>query len=400
MSKTIEIIARFEGERHRFSNPGGTSVLIGSARLDSASKEVAKESGVSDVDRPITIKGEDDFALEPAKTYRFLGTFSNYQNKRSGESEKQFHFRTYVDHVPHTLEGISDYVARCGKGCGVGPAKAKRLVEHFGPDSALDEIRNKPDVVSKVASIDRELADRLANVLQSLKATENAKIELDRLLTNRGFPKTLSGRLIKEWGNKAAEIVASDPYRLMSFRGIGFKLADRLYLELGHDPKAIDRQALCLWYSIASDNAGHSWFPAAEMVQKLQSMIGSGSDYRSAIVRGREWWGEVGEDHYGAIATIRTNSDGVIDENGNQLWLAEGRTAKQESRLANLVYAATVESDSESQLLTVYGETEHSETVSASVMRCARCGRALTAETVFLVGEKPFGPVCFQYITA
>lgn len=399
MSKTVEIIGRFEGERFRFSNPGGSSVIVGSVRLDSTSKDLAKAAGVDDVDRPLAIKGEDDFTLEPRQTYRFLGTFNQYTNKRSGEVEKQFHFRTFVDHVPHTLEGISAYVAQCGKGCGIGPAKAKRLVEHFGPDAALDEIRNRPEVVAKVASIDIELATRLAETLKAYKATENAKIELDRLLTNRGFPKTLSGRLLKEWGNKAAEIVATEPYRLMAFRGIGFRLADRLYIELGHDPKAIDRQALCLWYSIASDNAGHSWFPAAEAVSKLQSMIGSGVDYRAAILRGREY-GAISEEHYGAIATIRTNSaTGSIDEHGDQLWLAEGRVARQEQRLADLIFAAMREPELEVTMLSLVTETERSETVSASVMRCARCGRALTAEQVFVVGGKPYGPVCFQYAT-
>ena len=41
MSKTVEIIGRFEGEKFRFSNPGGSSVIVGSVRLDSSSKDLA-----------------------------------------------------------------------------------------------------------------------------------------------------------------------------------------------------------------------------------------------------------------------------------------------------------------------------------------------------------------------
>jgi hypothetical protein len=249
-----------------------------------------------------------------------------------------------------------------------------------------------------VASIDVELAERLASKLLLQKETENAKLEIDRLLSNRGFPKTLANRLIKEWGNKAAEIVASDPYRLMSFRGIGFKLADRLYLELGHDPKSIDRQALCLWHAVASDPAGHSWFPAAEVVSRLHAAVGSGSDYRAAIIRGREL-GSISEDHYGAICTIRTRSTtGAIDEEGDELWIAEGRVAAQEQRLAELIVAAQTERSRESQMITIYGESQVIEKVPATVMQCARCGRALTAESVFVVDGKPFGPTCIQYV--
>lgn len=399
MSKTVEIIGRFEGERFRFSNPGGSSVIVGSVRLDASSKDLAKAAGVDDVDRPLAVKGEDDFTLEPRRTYRFLGTFNQYTNKRSGEIEKQFHFRTFVPHIPPTLEGITAHVASCGRGCGIGPAKAKRLVEHFGPETALDSIRQHPEIVARVANIDIELANRLSDVLKSQQATENAKIELDRLLSNRGFPKTLAGRLIKEWGNKAPEIVATEPYRLMAFRGIGFKLADKLYIELGHDPKAIDRQALCLWYSIASDTAGHSWFPASECVARLQSMVGTGVDYRAAILRAREWWGEVGEDHYGAVASIRTDSaTGRIDENGDQLWLAEGKVARQEQRLAELICEASGEPAREVSNLLVFETEERTERVSASVMRCTRCGRALTADTVFVVNGKPYGPTCIRSV--
>ncbi|MFK5283245.1 helix-hairpin-helix domain-containing protein, partial [Lacticaseibacillus paracasei] len=83
-----------------------------------------------------------------------------------------------------------------GRGNGIGPAKAKKLVDQFGVDEVLKVCRTDPAYVSVIAGIDLESANRLALKLESLKATEGAKLELDKLLTGRGFPKSLVGKLI------------------------------------------------------------------------------------------------------------------------------------------------------------------------------------------------------------
>ena len=396
MSRTVEIIGRYEGERMRFANDDGSSVVIGSLRASHHSKEILSSAGL-DPDGSITIKGEDDDTLEPSNTYRFIGTFSNYFNRRLGRDEKQFHFRTFVSHVPHDADGMIRYLVENGKGNGIGPSKAKKLVDHFGVDSVLVECRSNPDLVSKICNIDPEFAGRFAAKLEARKATENAKIELDNLLSGRNFPRSLPGRLIKEWGNKAADVVRTEPYRLMQFRGVGFKLADRLYMELGHDPRSLLRQSLFLWYTMARDNSGHSWFPADTKVRELQKSIGGAEvDYRSAIKLGREL-GKIDVDYYGAIATLRTDRDHHLRENGELLWLAEGKVASQEEELATMISEALTEK--QTAMLTIYEDTEVVESIPASVARCARCGRALTADEVYVFDGKPYGPTCIERVT-
>lgn len=396
MSRTVEIIGRYEGERFRFNNPGGDSVIIGSVRLVNGSKEIAQEHGVKDPHGSLSIKGTEDETLEPYSTYRFLGTFSNYTNKRTGIAEKQFHFRTFVRHVPHDADGIAKYLVDCGRGNGIGPAKAGRLVQLFGVDDVLEKCRTEPELVATSIQISIELATRFAEKLEAQKATENAKLELDKLLTGKGFPRSLVSKLIKEWGNKAAAMLVEDPYLLMQFRGVGFRLADKLYMELGKDPAAIDRQALYLWYSMASDQGGNSWFPAEQKIKELQRTVGSHADYRSAVLRGKEF-GKISEDHYGAIASIRTvGKEGPLQSDGSTLWLAEGKVASQELWLAQLVSSAL--NESQTQTLTIYRDMEIVEQIPATVARCNRCGRALTAEVVHVVDGLPYGPTCVEKI--
>lgn len=340
MSKTIELIGRYEGEKFRFNNPGGDTTIIGSIRLVGDSKDLAKRFGVDDPDVWLTVKGEG-LELVPSSTYRFLGTFSSYFNRYQQKQEKQFHFRTYVEHVPQDPEGLVKYLTENGRGHGIGPAKAKKLVAHFGPEQVLTICRTEPHQVSVVANIDSEQSESFSLLLLSKQATENARIEIDAILKGHKFPRTLGVKLVKQFGNEAANIVRNDPYVLMQFPRVGFKLADALYIALGKDPASIDRQALYLWYSMASDISGHSWFLASDIVGKLRECVGPNADYREAIKRGKEM-GQTDPDHYGAIASIRSDGpDGPVQSSGNTLWLAEGKVASQEQWLAELI-AVTV----------------------------------------------------------
>jgi len=394
-ARTLEIIGRYEGEKFRFKNPTG-SVVIGSIRLNPQSKEIAAGAGVTDVDLPITIKGDDDELLEYNQSYRFLGTFNNYSNPRTDITEKQFHFRTFVSHVPHDEEGLIRYIADAGKGNGIGPSKSRDLIHRFGAESVLVEIRKSPQEIAAIAGIPIDAAERFVQKLRDQAATENAKLEIDKLLSGKGFPKTLGNKVVKEWGNKAAAIVTSDPFKLLQFRGVGFKLCDGLYKSLGLNPRSIHRQALCLWYSMASNNSGHTWYQAVDQTKHLAGMIGGTVDVRGAIVQGKQF-AEADPDHYGAIATVRTDGpDGPIAENGNTLWISEARHSSQERTLARLIVEAL--NENESQTITIYEDEEVTREIPASVARCNRCGRALTADTVHVVDGKPYGPTCVEKI--
>jgi hypothetical protein len=99
------------------------------------------------------------------------------------------------------------------------------------------------------------------------------------------------------------------------------------------------------------------------------------------------------------LSTLRTDGPtGPIVDAGGSLWIAEYKVACQEEELASLVVDALHEA--RSQTITIYEDMERSETIPASVVQCARCGRALTADTVFVVDGLPYGPTCVERIGA
>lgn len=398
MSKTLEIIGTYRNERIRFDNPDGSSMVIAAVQLHASSKQAARDAGVENVDGYVAIKGDaapDDFVK--GMTYRFLGVWANYYNRRSGQNEKQFQFRTFIAHVGHDPASVASYLNAAGRGNGIGPSKAHRLVEAFGVDQVLEACRTQPEEVSKRIRISLDDAQRFAGQLTIQHRTENATLEVDRLLVGRGFPKTLTRLVIREFGNKAAETITSDPYILMNFKGVGFKKADTLYMQLGKDPKSVDRLAICLWYGLNNDNSGHTWFPATEAIARLNREIGGQIDFRGAIIRGKEF-AEEDPNHYGAIASVRTDAAGYIQEDGPQLWLAEAKHAAAEKSIVESLRIAA--NETEVEYLTKY-ET-HAEVISevASHARCARCYRPLTAPMVNILAGKPYGPTCIDHVGA
>jgi hypothetical protein len=390
-SQKQEIEAKFVAERYRFGD-----CMIASARLCSSSIDAAKVAGVSA--STVSIKGDaDPDELVAGLTYRFYGRWSDYKNKQTQLVEKQFHFTSFVQALSHDEDGVVAYLTQVGEGFGMGHGTAKKAWEEWG-SSAVQVIRENPRELLKVnRRITEDQLRVIGEKLVAMAKTEHATIELTNLLNGRGFSKKLPRKLIQEWGNKAAEYVRKDPYCLMQFRGCGFKLCDQLYLELGHKPSRLRRQALCGWYAVASDNSGDVWFPRAKVVLAIRQAIGAKADPDRAIEFG-ERLGRLSPEHYGALAVCRTiGTKGPLSEAGDREWLAEGKRAEQERRLARLIVRAMEEI--KPMKLTQFEMVEEVELTASEHMRCARCSRLLTAPEVHVWNQRPFGPTCIGYIS-
>jgi len=397
MSRSLEITGRFVGERHRFHNNDGTSVMIGAILLAKDSRQAAIDAGIDDPDSPVGIKGEcdvDEFTYN--KTYRFFGTWASYFNRRQGRKETQFAFRTFVAHVPHDRDGVIEYISAAGRGHGIGPRKSTLLVDRIGVDDVLLTCRTAPDQVAEIVGIRPEQAEKFSQQLISQAATESSTLEVDKLLHGRGFPRTLVRRVIKSWGNHAARNISDDPYSLMQFRGVGFGLTDKLFIGLNKSPSAIERQTMCLWHSMASDNDGHTWFHIDGRLRALQQSIGSTIDPRGAIIQGKEFASR-STGHYGGIATMRTDGkDGPICEFDGDLWLAESANAEAERYVAEAV--ARAQNETFAQTVTAYEDREETRTIILEHGRCHRCHRQLTAATVHVLDGLPYGPTCIGHV--
>ncbi len=323
-----EITAEFLYETHRFDNVDG-DVIVGSAHANGT------------LNAPITIKGPAEIdELRIRHTYRFYGRWSNYTNPRTKETEKQFHFQTFVIAQPHNREGVIAYLRHAGQGFGFGAARAAALWDAFGSD-AVRMMRENSEVAlanlrSRGLPMDGESVRQMVEALTREQSLENCTIELTELLTGRGLPKTTARKAIQEWGNLAAAVIRRDPYQLMRFRNCGFKRCDQLYLHLRLPPGRLKRQALAAWYALASNTEGHTWFPRRSAEFGIRATVaGAELQIDKALDVGRR---------ARVIAELRTDGlAGPITPAGNYVWVAEGTKARNESQLAAMVADAMTE---------------------------------------------------------
>lgn len=283
--------------------------------------------------------GEEEFIAAGAEllgygmAYRFYGHTVPYNNRRTGKTEDQFKFESFVAEKPATLQAVVAYLQQCD---GIGPVTARTMFEIKGAE-AVTWLREKPaEVAAQVPRLKLDKAQAAAVLLGKMQATERAKMDLLGLLNGRSLPKKTVDHAISDYGSAAAQHIRRNPYLLMKYKGIGFLKADQLYLELG--PKGgpdrakhaarIKRQALCCWYAIARESTGDTWFSANVAKRALsQSIAGAQPDFQRAIT-----------------LAIRSGMLAERYENGSRL-LAEQKKAAAEDRVARSLAWAAEESE-------------------------------------------------------
>lgn len=331
-AKPEEIAAIFLEQRFRFENPDG-DVIVGIARLDVPADD--PQAG-----RVISIKGQADVdELTPYLSYRFYGRWTSYTNRRTKVEEQQFAFETFVKNQPYDRASVITYLCEAGAGHGLGTARAATLWEAFGSD-AVRVMRETPEVaqeklISARLPITDQQRDAIARWLAEEANIEACKLELTSLLVGRGFPKTTIREAVREWGNQAAHFIKANPYRLMNFRGCGFKRCDAMYLDLGLPPGNLKRQTLCAWHTVARNTEGHTWFPLELAISGIKANVaGAQLNEPKAMKLAKR---------SKALSFIRTGFNNELVDRGGRLWVAEGRKASNELRLAEYLATALAE---------------------------------------------------------
>jgi len=229
----------------------------------------------------------DPDELQPDQEYRFLGKHGTYKNKRTGKTSPQFAFDSFVLEQPKSRAAVIAYLRAAGDGINAnfGAGRAAKCWELYGSD-AVKVLREDPtqvaaDLTRAGLQLSEEQAAKVAAVLERDKKLEACTLELNGLLLNRGFRKTLAKQLLKDFGNTAAEVIAADPFKLIEnkYPGCGFKLVDKMYLSLGHPPGWLKRQAFAAWHAVSKNREGHVWVPRSVAEAGIRGCV-SGTELR------------------------------------------------------------------------------------------------------------------------
>src|SRR6266496_1854533 len=183
---------------------------------------------------------------------------------------RQLHVTSFVQRLPASLEGITRYLSS-GLIKGIGPKKAKLIVEHFGLQT-LAIMEQQPERLSEVKGIgarDRE------QIIKTWAEQSEIK-ELHLFLQSHNVSMNIATRIYKQYGKDAIKVIRENPYQLaQDVHGIGFRIADDIAVKLGLPADSVPRLATGLKYVLAqaANEDGHCFLPEGELLTRAANVL-------------------------------------------------------------------------------------------------------------------------------
>lgn len=175
------------------------------------------------------------------------------KHPRYGEQFRVIDFETIR---PAGVAAIERYLASEIKG--VGPALARRIVEHFG-EHLPQILDDNPGRVREVRGLGPVVANRIIAAWRDSSGLR----ELTVFLRGHGIGAAYARRIHKLYGRQSLEVVHHDPYVLArTVHGIGFRTADAVGEKLGIPRNSIQRARAAVVFLLermAED--GHVYVP-------------------------------------------------------------------------------------------------------------------------------------------
>ncbi len=183
------------------------------------------------------------------------------EDRRYGQ---QFKVASFMPLDPGTLGGIERYLAS-GLVKGIGPTLAARIVAAFGLKT-LQILDESPGQLTKVPGLGKARAKKLAQAWSEQRDARQAMI----FLQGHGISPAFASRILKRYGNGAAELVRVNPYRLaLDVWGIGFRTADRIARSLGFAIDSPERAEAGALHALADlTSQGHVLYPRMKLCEE------------------------------------------------------------------------------------------------------------------------------------
>lgn len=183
---------------------------------------------------------------------------------------RQFKADAIRTKTPATLGGIKKYLAS-GSIRGIGPKFADKLVAHFG-EKVIEAIESGPEALMSVPGVGPAKAASLAAGWVEQRAVKEIMI----FLHSNGVPTAMATKIYKTYGNRAVELMHENPYRLArDVRGIGFKSADAIAMNMGVPKDSMTRARAGVSYALEQASAqGHCGLPEPLLSQAAARLLG------------------------------------------------------------------------------------------------------------------------------
>jgi len=170
---------------------------------------------------------------------------------------------------PSTLEGIEKYLASSAIH-GIGKGFAGKIVRKFGTKT-LDVIEQTPEKLLKIRGLGRS---RLEKIVAFFKEREQERAVMLFLYSN-GITPAYASRIFRRYRTDSIAAIQENPYRLADdIHGIGFRLADRVAMNLGIQGNAPERIRAAVLYTLSeAESEGHCFLTREQVLETVAATI-------------------------------------------------------------------------------------------------------------------------------
>lgn len=182
---------------------------------------------------------------------------------------RQFKVDSFKLELPDREEGL---VQLLGSGAvqGFGPVFAKRLVDHFGKETAyiLDEA---PERLKEVKGLGKKKQQALLEYWKGRESTRKVMLSLSE--AGIGYKQAL--KLQMAYGENAHRVLTHQPYALMNqIKGFGFQTVDRLAMRMGFETDALERRRGGLSHVLnRAEDDGHCYLPKQKLIDQTAELL-------------------------------------------------------------------------------------------------------------------------------
>src|SRR5579859_2849396 len=188
---------------------------------------------------------------------------------------RQLHVASFIERLPASPEGIVRYLSS-GLIKGIGPKKAKLIVDHFG-EQTLAIIEQQPERLSEVKGISAKERTHISTAW----AEQSEIKELHLFLQSHDVSMNVATKVYKQYGKDAIKVVRENPYQLaQDVHGIGFRTADDIAVKLGLPLDSVPRLATGLTYVLAqaANDDGHCFLYHDDLLRRSAHALQTSPD--------------------------------------------------------------------------------------------------------------------------
>ncbi len=219
--------------------------------------------GVGKRTDPVQIVGNIP-GLQPGEAITCQGHYKHHTSHGH-----QFEVSSFEVSLPKDLLGVRRYLESGGIR-GIGPAYAKKIVDHFGKD-ALDVIDHNPIRLLEIEGIGKKKYQKIIDHWGEQKKVRDVIV----FLRGHGVGNAVAKKIYKKYGDNTKEELQKNPYgALQGIFGIGFKTADKLASELNIPKTAPVRVESGLEYLLRElSDQGNTCYPEEKLFTLAETLL-------------------------------------------------------------------------------------------------------------------------------